>query len=231
MSIKDPNSADLYCLDFRKDGGLIAVGGSDHEIKIYDDLTKSVITSLKADGAINMGHANRVFSVRFTDDPNILVSGGWDNTVFFWDVRDGKSTGFVHGPHISGDSIDIKENVMLTGSYSNKDVLQLWSISERKLMHNIEWEPGLVAESEHGYIYSASFDKLVGKTQYIAAGGSGRNEVKFFKAAKDHDLIARLSFNKTVTCIDYANSRNVFAACCSDGQTHIYNYETVTKSE
>lgn len=34
------------------------------------------------------GHSNRVFSVKFDkDDENLLVSGGWDNTIQIWDLR------------------------------------------------------------------------------------------------------------------------------------------------
>ena len=207
------------------------MGGSDYEIKIYDDITKSVISTLKTNGTINIGHSNRIFSVRFTEDPNLMVSGGWDNTVLFWDIRDSKSLGFVYGPHICGDSIDTKNGKMLTGSYSNKEVLQLWDIGERKLINNIEWEPGLVGESEHGYLYTACFDKLIGETKYIAAGGAGRNEVRFFKGIKDYELLGKLSFNKTVTCIDFANEKNIVAACCTDGYTHIYSYDGLSKVE
>ena len=41
---------------------------------------------------ITTGHSNRVFSLKFVaEDPNLLVSGGWDNTVQVWDVRAGLS--------------------------------------------------------------------------------------------------------------------------------------------
>jgi len=66
--------------------------------------------------------------VKFTDDPYILVSGGWDQTVYFWDIRTGEPFGFIYGPHICGESIDTFSDYMITGSYRSKNVMELWSI-------------------------------------------------------------------------------------------------------
>lgn len=123
MSLKDPDNSDLYCITFRPDGGAVAVGGRDQLIKIYDETTKSLVTTLKKEVPVAAGHSNRVFSLRFTEDPNILVSCGWDNTLYFWDVRENKNIGWIIGPHMTGDAMDICGDTLLTGSYSNKDVL------------------------------------------------------------------------------------------------------------
>lgn len=60
------------------------------------------------------------------DDPNILVSCGWDSNMLIWDMRVKKSVGVVYGPNLSGDALDIKNGVILTGSYRNKEQLQTW---------------------------------------------------------------------------------------------------------
>lgn len=85
MHLKDPNNSDLYCIDYNQDGSLIAVGGKDCEIKLYDDATKSLTSSLKGTTSTYPGHANRIFSVKFSgEDKNLLISGGWDCTIFLW---------------------------------------------------------------------------------------------------------------------------------------------------
>jgi WD40 repeat protein len=81
ITISEDIPSDLYALDFSKAGDFLAGGGKDYSVKIYDDSTKSLVMVLHAAGTTNVGHSNRVFSVKFTDDPNILLSGGWDNTV------------------------------------------------------------------------------------------------------------------------------------------------------
>jgi hypothetical protein len=54
------------------------------------------------------GHSNRVFSCKFMpSDQNMILTGGWDNTVQFWDIRVGAAVRSLYGPHICGDSLDI----------------------------------------------------------------------------------------------------------------------------
>ncbi len=66
------------------------MGGKDHVIRIFDANTMVQEKELKSSGQDYPGHANRIFSVKYTDNAKTLVSGGWDNTVKFWDVQNGK---------------------------------------------------------------------------------------------------------------------------------------------
>jgi COMPASS component SWD3 len=71
----------LFCLDFNNEGTQVAVAGRDTYIRIYDEATKSLAYTMKEKGEMP-GHSNRVFSVRFNPlDSNMVVSGGWDNTL------------------------------------------------------------------------------------------------------------------------------------------------------
>ena len=59
----------------------MATAGRDAHVRIYDETTKSLALVLKEKGELP-GHSNRIFSVKFNKaDPNMLVSGGWDNTL------------------------------------------------------------------------------------------------------------------------------------------------------
>jgi len=230
ITIQNPDNTDLYALDFSKIGDMLAVGGKDYKVKLYDDSTKSLISELEAAGPTNPGHSNRVFSVKFSEDPNLLVSGGWDNVVFIWDIRVSHSIGFIYGPHICGDAIDIKGDVLLTGSYGDKNVLQLWSISKRQLIETIPWNKYLEDQGDKGYLYTALFDKE-DKPLYIAAGGAGRNEMHIYKNTVGYDMLGKVTFGKTVTSIDFANGKNLIAIGCGDGMTYTFNYEVVKKDK
>ena len=124
-TIDPADGMQYYCLDYSPDGRYFALGGKDYSIKIVDEHTKSFIDWLSG-VADSPGHSNRIFSVKFNqEDPNFLVSGGWDNTVLLWDLRVSKWIGSVYGPHICGDSIDIRDGYILAGSYHNEDNLYL----------------------------------------------------------------------------------------------------------
>ena len=221
ITIKEDPPSDLYALDISSNGNLLAVAGKDHTVKIYDDNIKSLVTTLKAADAVNEGHCNRIFSVKFTEDPNVLLSGGWDNCVYIWDIRVKKSFGLLYGPHICGDTIDKRGDMVLTGSYSNKDVLQLWSFSKRSLVCNIPWE-GSVGAHEYGFLYSAMFEK---HGAYIAAGGAGKNEAHFFKNGKGYEMMGKIMLDNTVTSIDFTKNRRTVALGCGNGLTYSFSFK------
>ncbi len=73
---------------------------------------------LAAGGSGETGHTNRVFSVKFDkDDPNMLCSGGWDNTIKIWDLREGGPVRSIYGAYICGDALDIHDGYILSGSW------------------------------------------------------------------------------------------------------------------
>lgn len=77
---------------------------------------------LKACGWQDPGHNNRVFCVKFIPEhPNLILSGGWDMNIHFWDQREKKSVKSILGPIISGETIDFKNGVILTGSNAAKN--------------------------------------------------------------------------------------------------------------
>jgi len=89
------------------------------------------------------GHSNRVFCVKFNkSDQNMVISGGWDNTVQIYDIRYRGTIHSIYGPHICGDCIDIRHDgtTMVTGSYRNDDVIEVWDLRMFRRTRVIPWE-------------------------------------------------------------------------------------------
>lgn len=57
--------------------------------------------------------------------------------MFLWDVRTNKPVKSVFGPCVSGESIDIENNLILAGSYRDKDPLELYDLRTFKKLCNI----------------------------------------------------------------------------------------------
>lgn len=110
----------LLSVDYNYDGTQFVTGGSDMIVRVYDEQTRGLVVALEGGGSGEPGHSNRVFCVKFVqDDPNLVISGGWDNNVKVWDVRMATPARSIYGPYICGDSIDLFEGMLLTGSYKD----------------------------------------------------------------------------------------------------------------
>ena len=141
-SIKEDDNQ-ILALDYCSDLARVVTAGKDACVRIYDDATKRLVRTYEKGSWYTPGHSNRVFSTKFKPrDGNTLVTGGWDSSVFIWDIRQQKSVAAFVGPNVSGDTIDIRDDVMLIGSHRAKDSLELWSFSTQKKICDIDIEPG-----------------------------------------------------------------------------------------
>src|SRR5207253_2355504 len=69
------------CLAFSPDGRMLAVGGDDHKVRLYDLATGAQIRQFT-------GHDNEVHSLAFSADGKVLASGSFDTTALVWNVPD-----------------------------------------------------------------------------------------------------------------------------------------------
>jgi WD40 repeat protein len=213
-STKEKNNQ-VYCLDYNHDGSLLASGGLDKTIRVYDENSKTVISSLATAVWRHPGHSNRILSVKFDPkNPNMIVSGGWDRTVYFWDLRAGKSVGSINGPAIHGDSLDIKGDQLLTGSWRPKEQVEIWNIGTKKKVSTLTWDKGY--NSDNNLVLTCQFSKK--NNDSIIAGCSGRAEVKIFERNEEFNCFGSiLGPKKGVFCVDYAHKSDLVAYCGGDG--------------
>jgi WD40 repeat protein/predicted Ser/Thr protein kinase len=72
------HSGPVYTICFSHDGRLLASGGRDHRVVLYD-VRQRVAVPLE-------GHRDGVSAVAFAPDDKTLVSTSWDGTIRFWSV-------------------------------------------------------------------------------------------------------------------------------------------------
>jgi COMPASS component SWD3 len=153
------------------------------------------------------GHCNRIFSVKFDpQNENFIYSGGWDCNVNKWDLRMGKTAGSAYGPYICGDSIDVCEDKLLTGSYRTKESLQIWDTRKMTLVENIDWN--IDNANDQSSIYAAQFSKYYG--DYIIAGGSDNNCVKVFDMNNNRVVTSINDMEKPCLTVDSTHDGNTF---------------------
>jgi len=225
FTLKDRNLTEVYSIDISKSEAQLAVGCKDFSVKVYDNNKKTLKAALHPGDSTTFGHSNRVHSVKFTENPNIILSGGSDRTAFIWDLRIARSVGYLYGPYICGDAIDVMKDTMLIGSFDKENPLQLWSISKKELLENITWNAE-AKDGSSGYVNVAKFEKKLHNEYIIASGrtGANKNEVRLFNNKGKRELIGKIELDKVATSVDFANTKQKFAIGVVDGFVYTFNY-------
>jgi len=218
----------VYALDYDVDGSHFATAGRDCHIRIYDEATKTVVTTLASSldrvttgyqgETHRSGHSNRIFGLRFGAQPHAVLSGGWDNTVQLWDTRTATTSISIYGPHVCGDALDLCGNYILSGSWRPDDQLQLWDVRTSGLVSTLPWPPR-GREREPCQVYAAQFSRH-DNGETVVAGGSGANEVRAFSVAEGK-AVAALTLPKGIYGIDISADGKRVAAAAGDNAVRV----------
>ncbi|XP_078739701.1 uncharacterized protein LOC144953055 [Lampetra fluviatilis] len=143
------------CAAASPSGAWVATGGGDGALRIYDVKTRSLALtcSPSASSHVMDGHSSRIFAVQWhPESENFFLSGGWDNTVQFWDRRMPHSVRSLYGPHVCGESLhfDSSGSQILSGSWRKRQALQVWDSGSGSLIRDIPPE----ADGERSSVYA-----------------------------------------------------------------------------
>jgi WD40 repeat protein len=126
-----PLSHSPQALAHQKD--TIAVGLYSGDIVTLDGITGSKV-------AVLSGHSGAVFSLSFSSDGTLLVSGSDDKTLKLWDVQTGGVVKTFHGHTDRVISISISSNSTTIASGSLDYTIRLWDIGTGECYYTIEQE-------------------------------------------------------------------------------------------
>ena len=101
----------VLSLAFSPDGNLLATGGFDCKITLWDITTGQKIYNLT-------GHLDRVCSLVFSIDGRFLASGSWDKTIKLWKLNNGQEirTFTGHSDKVSCIAIAPNNQSIISGS-------------------------------------------------------------------------------------------------------------------
>ncbi len=225
-SIEEDHKNQVYCLDYNGEGTKFVTAGKDTSIRVYDEATKSLVQTMSGGKGYGIdtapGHSNRVFSVRIVPhDENLVISGGWDNTVQFWDMRVGYAVRSIFGPHICGDSLDIVGHRIITGSWRPDKQLELWDFKTCEKTSDINWH--VVPNQPPCMLYAAQFSKE-GQGRFVAAGGSGANEAKVFDTMRNNAVVGTVTgLHRGVFSVDFSPESQKLAIAGGDAAIRVFD--------
>ena len=203
----------IFASDYSPDSHNFVLACKDNRVRIFDDSTKSIVNTLGPAQGYSSGHSSRIYAIRWYDT-NIMVSAGWDDKVIVWDPRCQVSQRAILGPHICGDALDVKDDLILTGSYAAKQQVELWSLGEGKNLYSGQ----LNAQDKECLVYTAQFSKT---SSAFVLGGSGSDEAYFFSNDPVRPLAVLENIRKPIYSCDFSNTSNLIALGCGDGSAII----------
>ncbi|CAG9762706.1 unnamed protein product [Ceutorhynchus assimilis] len=117
--------------------------GDDLKVNFYDEETKTQERVLCASDNPDAhdGHMSRVFAACFHPKNNYeLLTGGWDNVVQFWDLRQPHALRHISNVHMCGEGLDMnnKGTEVLACSWQKEDPIQVFDYASAKKLYSLE---------------------------------------------------------------------------------------------
>ena len=160
---------------YNSSGSHCIAGGHNGCIYLYDEITGRKISTLgpSVNKEVMDGHVMRVFALQYHPlDENVFVSGGWDNTIQWWDTRtsDRYSIKKISGPRICGEGLDIEKNTqkLVAVSWrrhqncqvfdfgSGKRIKEMDAYGKSSMLYCAQWKDrsSLIVGGSNGHIVS-----------------------------------------------------------------------------
>ncbi len=119
----DTSEGELTGLDspcvISTDGSVVAAGGSDGYVCVWDLASRELITKFKA-------HSSIVLGVALSPDGKTLVTGGNDSEIILWDTKTFNKTGFIKGHHNHVWNLKFSSDGRYLASASADHSVKLW---------------------------------------------------------------------------------------------------------
>ena len=228
QKIEEKNNP-IMCCDYSYDGLLFATAGNDKIVKLYDDNTKTLIRNLESHRYNLPQHSNRIFSVKFSNiDNNLLLSGGWDNTILLYDLRAKEVQSYLYGPHICGDGMDLKDYLLLTVSWAKNDQIQLFDLKMKKnvgIFQMLLKQDGENKLDNVSYLYSCRFNPV---NNSFCVTGSNKNYLRVYDYSNYNLKILNTimdldNLNSPCYCCDFNKNGKKIAYGCSEKNVQYIN--------
>ena len=209
----------IFASAFNPDGSKFCTAGLDAKIRIYDFETRQNLQVLEKNQSFedgqNSGHTSRILSTIYKpDDPNVLFSSGWDDTIYMWDLRAGRSIRSLFGPHVCSDALDVHDVKLVAGSWRTNDQLQMWDLRTFTNDIKFKWsgEPQCL-------VYAAKFHP---NGHCLFAAGSGTNRIACFDVENGNQICSSEKLEFPIFSLGFLSKGDYIIAGESKGRIHSY---------
>lgn len=175
----------VYTVAFAPDGKLMATGGGDHVIRLWDTATGQLRRRLT-------GHEKGMHAVAFAPDDKTLVSGGNDKTVQLWDVATGEERQVLNGFEGETRSLAISPDGKLIAS-GHEQTIRIWDAASGKVLRKL-----------HGHRHSIESLAFARDGKLLASGEYG-GHIRLHDPATGKELAELNGHEKDVYSVAFAS--------------------------
>ena len=197
----------ILSLAFSPDGTTLAAGDP-AGVVLWDMATRTYIST-------PLGHANWVWSVSFSRDEALIVSGSGDGTLALWNVPT-----LTHIATLTASTgglvyVSLSPNGRILASASSYGTLQLWDMATREV------SPTLISEMHSSAFHSISFSR----DGMLLATGSTDGKVRLWDVAKRADIVTLEGHTDTVTSVAFSSDGTTLASGSEDGTVLLWDLQ------
>jgi serine/threonine protein kinase/class 3 adenylate cyclase len=189
---------------FSPDGRLVASGGSDKTVRVWETGTARNVRLLK-------GHANSVSAVAFSPDGQVVASASLDRTVKIWSVAAGAEVAGI--PKDSGAVLSLAfgagGRLLATGTQEGN--VMLWELPDVR---------GAIGfEAHQGPVYALAFSP---DGRHLASAGRDA-KIRLWDAAAGRELRTLSGHGEAVTCIAFSPDGRWLASGSEDRTVRVWD--------
>jgi WD40 repeat protein len=131
VSTLPPPSGTIQSMVFGQSGSLLASGGEDPNIQIWDVSAKTLLRTLE-------GHRDEIRILAASQDGAMLASGSTDKTVRIWQFSTGKLLHTLEGHQGTVQSLSFVPKGQLLASGAEDGTIRLWNTASGKLVRSLK---------------------------------------------------------------------------------------------
>jgi WD40 repeat protein len=207
----------VQSIQFSPDSRLLAAGGKDGKIRVWNVQTKQRIATL---GGLGVGHTKWINSIGFSPDGLSLLSASTDQTIRIWDLhkREEKAVLLAHTNSVKSLAFAPNGEVLFSAGHPE---IKRWNLS--KFAGKSKKTDQLI---HAGSVYGIDFSND-GKYIFSAAWKGG---LWMWDTHKQEKIMEWSAHQSSANAVSVSKDQSRIASVGNDGIVKIWDYDLISKT-